>query len=102
QALAEKVAYYGHALSDLLLARLGVERAEFAPIERAVMVDRDLGRAAGLVTDRMLEIGVWGPRGGLGERVGPLGRAGGRARSLGPDPLHAVELLGRDVLPRFR
>src|SRR5262249_2364909 len=106
RALAEKVAYYGHALSDLLLARLGVERAEFAPIARAVMVDRDLGRAAGLVTDRMLGIGVWGPPEALVERLDLLVRAGVRPLSfgppLGPDPLHAVELLGRHVLPPFR
>jgi 5,10-methylenetetrahydromethanopterin reductase len=106
RALAEKVAYYGHALSDLLLARLGVERSEFAPIERMVMVDRDLGRAAGLVTDRMLRIGVWGSPEALVERLDPLVRAGVRHLSfgppLGPDPLHAVELIGRHVLPRFR
>ena len=106
RALAEKVAYYGHALSDLLLARLGVERAEFAPIERAVMVDRDLGRAAGLVTDRMLRIGVAGAPEELVERLVPLVAQGVQHLSfgppLGPDPLHAVELLGRHVLPRFR
>ena len=43
--LAEKVAYYGHALSPLILARLGVEQAEFRPIEQAVMVERDMARA---------------------------------------------------------
>jgi len=106
RALAEKVAYYGHALSDLLLARLGVERAEFAPIERAVMVDRDLGRAAGLVTDRMLRIGVAGVPEELVERLDPLVAQGAQHLSfgppLGPDPRHAVELLGRHVLPRFR
>ena len=35
RALARKVAYYGHALSPLIYARLGVDRAEFDPIERA-------------------------------------------------------------------
>ena len=106
RALAEKVAYYGHALSDLLLARLGVDRAEFAPIARAVMVDRDLGRAAGLVTDRMLRIGVAGVPEELVERLDPLVAQGAQHLSfgppLGPDPRHAVELLGRHVLPRFR
>src|SRR6266536_3127634 len=31
-ALREKIAYYGHALSDLILARLGLARADFAMI----------------------------------------------------------------------
>jgi 5,10-methylenetetrahydromethanopterin reductase len=106
RALAEKVAYYGHALSDLILERLGVSRAEFVPIERVVTVERDLPRAAAMVTERMLRIGVAGSPEALVERLEPLVAAGVRHLSfgppLGPDPLRAVELLGRHVLPRFR
>jgi len=106
RALAEKIAYYGHALSPLILARLGLRREDFAPIEQAVMVDRDLDRACALVSDAMLRIGVSGPPAALAERLVPLVESGVRHLSfgppLGPDPLRAVELLGRDVLPRFR
>lgn len=106
RALAEKVAYYGHALSPLILDRLGVAREELAPIARAVTAERDLDKAAGMVTERMLRIGVAGRPETLVERLTPLVEAGVRHLSfgppLGPDPLRAVELLARDVLPRFR
>ena len=60
RALAEKVAYYGQALGDLIHARLGVTREAFAPITRAAMAERDLPRAAAMVTDAMLAIGIAG------------------------------------------
>lgn len=106
QALAEKIAYYGHAIGPLILQRLGLTRDDFAAIERTVMVDRDLARAAGMVDDRMLRIGVAGSPDALLARLAPLIDAGVRHVSfgppLGPDPLHAVELLGREVLPALR
>jgi 5,10-methylenetetrahydromethanopterin reductase len=105
RALAEKVAYYGQALGDLIHARLGVTREAFAPIMRRAMADRDLAGAATMVTDAMLEIGVAGPPEAVVERLRPLVDAGVRHLSfgppLGPDPVHAVELLGRFVLPRL-
>jgi 5,10-methylenetetrahydromethanopterin reductase len=106
RALAEKIAYYGHAFGPLIYARLGVDREEFAPIERALTVGRDLDRACAMVDDRMLRIGVAGAPSTLVERLRPLVEAGVRHLSfgppLGPDPLRAVELLGREVLPALR
>jgi 5,10-methylenetetrahydromethanopterin reductase len=103
RALAEKIAYYGHALGPLILDRLGVGREEFEAIERALTVERDMDRAVSLVTDRMLAIGVCGGPAELAARLKPLLHAGVRHLSfgppLGPDPLRAVELLGGDVLP---
>jgi 5,10-methylenetetrahydromethanopterin reductase len=105
RALAEKVAYYGHALSPLILDALGLDRSAFAPIERAVMIDRDMDRACQLVTEPMLRIGVYGKPEMIVERLAPLVGAGVSHLSfgppLGPDPVRAVELLGREVLPRF-
>ena len=106
RALAEKVAYYGHALSPLILDRLGLTHADFAPIERAMMAERDVDKACGLVDERMLRIGVTGGPDEVIARLEPLVSAGVRHLSfgppLGPDPLAAVELLGREVLPHFR
>jgi 5,10-methylenetetrahydromethanopterin reductase len=106
RALAEKIAYYGHALGPLIYDRLGVAREEFAPIERALTVDRDLDRACALIDDRMLRIGVMGRPATLVDRLRPLLAAGIRHLSfgppLGPDPVRAVELLGREVLPILR
>ena len=105
RALAEKVAYYGQSLGDLIHARLGVTREAFAPITRAAMAGRDLARAAAMVTDSMLAIGIAGPPEAVVDRLLPLVRAGVRHVSLGPplgpDPVRAVELLGRRVLPRL-
>jgi 5,10-methylenetetrahydromethanopterin reductase len=105
RALAEKIAYYGHALSPLILDRLGLRREDFAPMQRAVMIERDMDRACALVTDAMLRIGVCGCPEALADRLAPLVDAGVRHLSfgppLGPDPLRAVKLLGRQVLPRF-
>lgn len=106
RALAEKIAYYGHALGPLILERLGLTREDFAPIERAVMIDRDLDRACALVDARMLQIGVAGDAEMLVARLRPLAAAGVRHLSfgppLGPDPLRAVTLLGAEVLPALR
>jgi 5,10-methylenetetrahydromethanopterin reductase len=106
RALAEKIAYYGHALGPLIYARLGVAREDFAPIQRALTVDRDLDRACAMVDERMLRIGVAGRPAALVERLRPLVAAGVRHLSfgppLGPDPLRAVELLGREVVPALR
>jgi 5,10-methylenetetrahydromethanopterin reductase len=106
RALAEKVAYYGHALGPLIYARLGVSREEFAPIARAVTLERDLDRACAMVDARMLRIGVAGTPATVIERLRPLVEAGVGHLSfgppLGPDPLRAVELLGREVVPALR
>lgn len=106
RVLAEKIAYYGPALSPLILERLGLTREDFAPIEHAMMVEQDVDKACALVDERMLRIGVVGRPEDLIARLEPLIEAGVRHLSfgppLGPDPLTAVELLGRHVLPRLR
>jgi 5,10-methylenetetrahydromethanopterin reductase len=69
-------------------------------------VERDAERACGLVDERMLRIGVVGEPADVVARLAPLVAAGARHLSfgppLGPDPVRAVELLGREVLPHFR
>lgn len=106
RALAEKIAYYGHALSPLILERLGLTQADFAPIEQAMMVENNLDKACNLVDDRMLQIGVAGRPEELIARLEPLVAAGACHLSfgppLGPEPLAAIELLGEQVLPHFR
>lgn len=106
RALAEKVAYYGHALGDLILERLGLTREDFVPIERAIMAENDLEKAIGLVDERMLQIGVVGQPEDLIARLEPLVAAGASHLSfgppLGPNPLETIHLLGERVLPHFR
>jgi 5,10-methylenetetrahydromethanopterin reductase len=103
--LRDKIAYYGHALGPLIYERLGVSREDFAPIERALQQDRDPRLARALVTPRMLRIGLVGTPRDLIPRLERLVELGARHLSfgppLGPDPLTAIETLGRDVLPHF-
>jgi 5,10-methylenetetrahydromethanopterin reductase len=106
QALRAKIAYYGHALSDLILARLGLTRADFVEIEHAVQHDHDLERAKALVTPAMLQIGMVGSGRDLLPRLEGLIQAGAHHLSfgppLGPDPYEALRVLGREVLPALR
>jgi 5,10-methylenetetrahydromethanopterin reductase len=104
--LREKVAYYGHAFSADVLARLGLSHADFAEIEHAVQVENNLARACGLVTPQMLRVGIAGLPADLIPRLEGLVAAGARHLSfgppLGPDPVAAIALLGEHVLPYFR
>jgi 5,10-methylenetetrahydromethanopterin reductase len=104
--LAEKIAYYGYALSPLILDRLGLTVADFGPIKQAISVENNVEKAIGLITDQMLQIGVVGRPQDLISRLEPLVQAGVDHLSfgppLGPDRLEAIELLGRDVIPHFR
>ena len=90
----------------MIYERLGVRREDFAPIEQALMVERDEAKAIGLVTDKMLRIGVVGDAHDLAARLQPLIAAGADHISfgppLGPEPLKAIALLGREVLPQLR
>ncbi|MFN8512759.1 MAG: LLM class flavin-dependent oxidoreductase [Thermomicrobiales bacterium] len=104
--LKDKIAYYGHALSPTIWDRLGVTQDDFRPLEHAVMTERDPFKARNLVTDKMLAIGITGTPQDLIARLETLHARGVRHLSfgppLGPDPLAAIEAIGRDVIPHFR
>jgi 5,10-methylenetetrahydromethanopterin reductase len=104
--LREKVAYYGLATNALIWERLGVDPEEFEPITEAIMAEKDFEKAKAMVTDDMLRIGVVGTASDLIPRLEGLVEMGADHLSfgppLGPDPLAAIELLGREVLPYFR
>ena len=104
--LRNKIAYYGHALSPLIWDRLGLTQEDFRPIEQAMMRDNDPARAAQLVTPQMLRIGVVGTAHDLIQRLEHLVALGAKHLSfgppLGPDPLEAIRLIGRDIIPHFR
>jgi 5,10-methylenetetrahydromethanopterin reductase len=105
RVLAQKIAYYGHALGPLIWERLGLVRGDFDAIEQAMMVEQDEEKAVGLVDERMLRIGVVGGATEVIERLEPLVAAGARHLSfgppLGPDRLEALRILGR-VVAHFR
>ncbi|CAN5589122.1 5,10-methylenetetrahydromethanopterin reductase [soil metagenome] len=105
RVLAQKIAYYGHALGPLIYERLGVTREDFLPIEQAMMIERNEEKAINLVDERMLRIGVVGQPKDVIERLEPLIAAGAQHLSfgppLGPDVIGAVRLLGQ-VVAHFR
>ena len=104
-ALRDKIAYYGSAFSPAILKRLGLTPEDFDPIVHALVTERDADKARRLVTEQMLRIGLVGTPRDLIPRLERLVEMGARHLSfgppLGPDPLVAVELLGREVLPTF-
>ena len=58
-ALRDKIAYYGHSLSPLILEELGVARSELRPIQSALSGAYP-PNARAMVTPAMLKIGVVG------------------------------------------
>ena len=104
--LADKIAYYGHAMSPMLLAQLGLSQADFEPIRRLYHVTGDKQSAREMVTPQMLRVGIAGTAETLIERLDGLAALGVRHFSfgppLGPDILAAINTIGSDVIPRFR
>ena len=105
QVLREKLAYYGHAFSPAILARVGLSRADFEPIQQQMRLGHG-DAAAALVTPDMLRLGMVGTAVSLIPRLELLVDLGARHLSfgppLGPDLFEAIDALGRDVLPHFR
>lgn len=100
--LATKIAYYGPSFAPYLLERAGLSVSDFDEIS-AVLRTGGPDAAARLVTDQMLALGIAGSADDVIARCRGLIDAGARHLSfgppLGPDPLRAIEVLGREVLP---
>ncbi len=104
--LADKIAYYGHAMSPLILGQLGLTPQDFEPIRRAYHLEGDIEGARRMVRPEMLRIGIAGTTDILVERLEKLAAMGARHISfgppLGPDILGAIHAIGRDVIPRYK
>ena len=104
--LKEKVAYYGHALSPMLLDVLGLKQEDFTEIEHAMMTERNVEKAKSMVTEQMLQIGIAGTPQMVTERCEKLQAMGVNHISfgppLGPDVGEAVRLLGKTLVPHFK
>ncbi len=105
-ALRHKLAYYGNAMSDEVLMQVGVTRAEVQAVAATLAATNNLAKAAAQVPAAMLQIGIAGDAPALITRLEQLVALGATHLSfgppLGPDPLQAINLLGRHVLPHFR
>ena len=98
-ALAEKLAYYGPSFSAPMLAEAGLRPADF---DRAARLAHTGQRAAALIDERMLSLGIAGDAAEVIARCQALRAMGARHLSfgppLGPDPVAAIGLLGDQVL----
>jgi 5,10-methylenetetrahydromethanopterin reductase len=103
--LAEKLAFYGGAFAPYLLGLAGLAREDFAPAA-AAQRRGDKAETTRLVTPAMLRLGIAGTPEDVVERCRGLIEHGATHISFGPPlgagPLRAVELLGRQVIPRLR
>jgi 5,10-methylenetetrahydromethanopterin reductase len=104
--LKEKIAYYGHAMSPMILQQLGLTLADFDEIEHVMQTERDVQKAISLVTDEMLKIGVTGTPQDILPRLEALVQMGVNHLSFGP-PLgvniaDAIRLIGEEIIPHFR
>ena len=104
--LKEKIAYYGHAMSPMILQQLGLTLADFDEIEHVMQTERDVQKAIKLVTDDMLKIGVTGTPQDILPRLETLVQMGVNHLSFGP-PLgvniaDAIRLIGEEIIPHFR
>ena len=104
--LKEKIAYYGHAMSPMILQQLGLTLADFDEIEHVMQTERDVQKATSLVTDEMLKIGVTGTPQDILPRLEALVQMGVNHLSFGP-PLgvniaDAIRLIGEEIIPHFR
>lgn len=105
RVLAQKVAYYGNAINETLLSDMGLSKADFEPISRALVEDKSEDRAIDLITDDMLRIGIVGDSAHIIERLEPLVADGAVHISFGP-PLgpnfgEALRILG-EVVQHFK
>jgi 5,10-methylenetetrahydromethanopterin reductase len=104
--LREKIAYYGHAFSETILAQVGLTHADFVEIDKAVAQENDIEKGKALITEQMLQIGVAGTAKTIIPRLEHLASLGAKHISfgppLGPDLEGAIETLSQEVLPYFR
>ncbi|KQM83054.1 LLM class flavin-dependent oxidoreductase [Agromyces sp. Leaf222] len=105
RALALKLAYYGGAFSPYLLSRAGLAPEDFAESEAALRAG-DEAAAVAAITPAMLRLGISGNPQSVVDRCDEVMALGASHLSfgppLGPDPVAAIELLGREVLPQLR
>ncbi len=105
EQMREVAAYFGYYLERDCLATIGLTPEDFAPIQRRVLAGDRTGARA-LVTDNMLNLGIYGTPEECIRKLEQLVSAGATHISLGgpmgPNPREAIRLIAQRVLPYFR
>jgi len=103
--MRKMVAYFGPYFEDESLAHIGLTRADFETI-RTLVRKRDYAAAYAAVTDDMLRLGIVGTPDDVIRNIEKLADLGINETNLGgplgPDPLTAIQLMGKHVIPHFR
>lgn len=105
ELMRDVAAYFGYYLDRPALATIGLAPEDFAPIQRLVLAG-DRAGARAMVTDNMLNLGIYGTPEECVKKIEQLVSAGVTHVSLGgpmgPRPREAIRLIAEKVLPYFR
>jgi len=101
------IANFGYMLRDEVLSTVGLRKADFAGIRKA-MESHDVERACDMVEKDMLRLAITGSFGdaeGIAKRIERLERIGidqvNIGPPFGPDPAESIRFLGKSVIPAF-
>jgi 5,10-methylenetetrahydromethanopterin reductase len=104
-ALKQVIAYFIPYLELEMLARIGITRDDVEPIKK-FLSQRDYKQATRAVSDKMLDLAVYGNTEDCIKRIERLTKKGATSISIG-GPLgknreEAIKIIGRDIIPYFQ
>ncbi|MCL4518961.1 MAG: LLM class flavin-dependent oxidoreductase [Thaumarchaeota archaeon] len=104
-ALKRVIAYFLPYLEDEMISRAGVSQKDVRPVTQE-LANRRYESAARKVTDKMLDLAVYGTPEDCIKRIETMVRKGAATVSiggpLGKDPVEAIRLIGKEIIPYFR
>ena len=104
-ALKRVIAYFLPYLEDEMISRAGVSQKDVQPV-RLELANRRYESAARKVTDKMLDLAVYGTPEDCIKRIETMVRKGATTISiggpLGKDPDEAIRIIGREIIPHFK
>ena len=103
--LKELVAYFGPLLGAKGLAEVGLSHESFAQVHDTFK-RRGLGEAIKLVTPEMLRLAIYGSPDDCLSQIEKLEKLGVNqvliGAPLGPDPKESINMIGKEIIPKFK
>ncbi len=104
RALKEVIAYFLPYLEDEMISRAGISQKDVAPV-RTALSRRNYKEAANRVSDKMLDLAVYGTPEDCIKRIESMVKKGATTVSvggpLGKNPEEAIRLMGKEIIPYF-
>lgn len=104
-ALKRVIAYFLPYLEEEMISRAGVSQKDVQPV-RQELANRRYESAARKVTDKMLNLAVYGTPEECIKRIEAMVNKGATTVSiggpLGKDPEEAIRLIGKEIIPHFK